>query len=93
VTATKSVQPEIPSEPPEGSIARAIDRAADARPIPGNNVRLLIDGPECYAAMFDIIARAKRWIHFENYIIRSDRIGWRFAEALAARARDGSRCG
>lgn len=71
------------------SVDRAIDRAADSRPIPGNNVRLLVDGPECYAAMFDIIARAKRRIHFENYIIRSDRIGWRFAEALAARAKEG----
>jgi cardiolipin synthase len=72
-----------------GTIDQAIDRAAGARPIPGNAVELLIDGPACYEAMLDIIAKAKRWIHFENYIIRSDQTGWRFAEALAARAREG----
>lgn len=52
---------------------------------------MLIDGPEAYPAMLDIIARATRWIHFENYIIRSDAAGWRFAEALMARAREGIR--
>lgn len=68
---------------------RAIDRAAAARPIPGNRVSLLQDGPEAYGAMLALIAQATRFIHFENYIIRDDRTGWRFAEALAARAREG----
>jgi cardiolipin synthase len=67
----------------------AINRAGGGRPIPGNRVRLLIDGPDAYTAMLDVIAGARRWIHFENYIIRSDEEGWRFAEALAARAREG----
>ena len=71
------------------SVASAINRAAGGRPIPGNQVRLLIDGPDTYAAMLDLIAGATRWIHFENYIIRSDAEGWRFGEALAARAREG----
>jgi cardiolipin synthase len=39
--------------------------------------------------MLEVIAGAKRWVHFENYIIRSDAAGWRFAELLAARAREG----
>jgi cardiolipin synthase len=71
------------------SVACAINRAAGGRPIPGNQVELLIDGPDTYSAMLDLIARASHWIHFENYIIRSDTEGWRFAEALAARAREG----
>lgn len=70
-------------------IRRAIDRAGAARPIPGNRVTLLQDGPDAYRAMLGLIAGAKRYIHFENYIIRDDVTGWRFAEALAARARDG----
>ena len=73
------------------SVASAVNRAAGGRPIPGNQVGLLIDGPEAYRAMLEVIAGATRWIHFENYIIRSDAVGWRFAEALAARARDGVR--
>ena len=40
----------------EQSVASAINRAAGGRPIPGNQVRLLIDGPEAYAAMLDVIA-------------------------------------
>jgi cardiolipin synthase len=76
---------------PSPTTTRALDRAAGSRPIPGNKVDLLIDGPEAYPAMLEVIARAERWVHFENYIIRSDATGWRFAEALAAKARAGVR--
>jgi cardiolipin synthase A/B len=82
MTATRSI-------PAEQSIACAINRAAGGRPVPGNEVHLLIDGPNTYRAMLDVIGQATRWVHFENYIIRSDEAGWRFAELLAARAREG----
>jgi cardiolipin synthase len=39
--------------------------------------------------MLELIAGAREWVHFENYIIRSDSAGWRFAELLARRAREG----
>jgi len=77
--------------PPSTTATRALDRAAGSPPIPGNAVQLLIDGPEAFPAMLEVIARAERWVHFENYIIRSDATGWRFAEALAAKARTGVR--
>jgi cardiolipin synthase A/B len=80
-----------PAAPVTGVLDKAIDRAAGSRPIPGNDVRLLIDGPAAYEVMLDIIATARQRIHFENYIFRSDPTGWRFAEALAARAREGVR--
>jgi cardiolipin synthase len=70
-------------------IRRAIDRAGAAKPIPGNRVALLQDGPEAYGAMLGIIAGAQKFIHFENYIIRDDDTGWRFARALAERAQAG----
>lgn len=70
-------------------IRRAIDRAGAAKPIPGNRVVLLQDGPEAYGAMLEIIASARKYIHFENYIIRDDETGWRFAKALAERAKAG----
>jgi cardiolipin synthase len=75
--------------PAEQSVACAVNRAAGGRPVPGNQVDLLIDGPETYQAMLEAIAQAKSWIHFENYIIRSDSAGWRFAELLVRRAREG----
>lgn len=71
------------------SVESAINRAAGGRPVPGNGARLLIDGPDAYAAMLDVIARAERWVHFENYIIRDDSAGRRFAEHLVERARAG----
>jgi cardiolipin synthase len=75
--------------PAEQSVTAAVNRAAGGRPIPGNRVDLLIDGPDCYRAMLEAIAQARQWVHFENYIIRSDTAGWRFAELLARRAREG----
>lgn len=71
------------------AVERALDRAAGDRPVPGNRVEPLFDGPATFRAMLDLIAGATRWIHFDNYIIRDDTTGRRFAEALAARARDG----
>jgi len=73
----------------EQTVASAINRAAGGRPIPGNQVDLLIDGPCAYDAMLDVITNASRWIHFENYIIRADAAGRRFADLLARRAREG----
>ena len=75
--------------PAEQSVTCAINRAAGGRPVPGNRVDVLIDGPDTYGAMLEAIAQARQWIHFENYIIRSDVAGWRFAELLARRAREG----
>ncbi len=70
-------------------VERAMDRAAGSRPIPGNRVTLLFDGPEVYPAMLDRIAAARRWVHLDNYIIRADATGMRFADALIERARAG----
>src|SRR5690349_17004077 len=73
----------------EQTVANAINRAAGGRPIPGNKVELLIDGPCAYDATIAAIAGATRWIQFEDYIVRADSAGKRFAELLARRAREG----
>lgn len=73
------------------AVDRALDRAGGARLIPGNRVTLMQDGPAVYDVMLRLIAEAREWIHFENYIIRDDSTGQRFATALAARARAGVR--
>jgi cardiolipin synthase len=72
-------------------VDRAVDRVAGGRPVPGNEVELLFDGPQVYPAMLARIAAAQHWIHLDNYIIRGDSTGQRFLEALVARARDGVR--
>ncbi|MBA2350980.1 MAG: cardiolipin synthase [Burkholderiales bacterium] len=51
----------------------------------GNEVKLLINGPATYGAMFDAIRKAKRTIHLETYTLADDEVGRRFAEALLER--------
>jgi cardiolipin synthase len=69
----------------------AFSRAAGAPLIGGNRVKLLKDARENYPAWLEAIKAAERYIHFESYIIHEDRAGWLFADALAAKARDGVR--
>jgi cardiolipin synthase len=70
-------------------IERALDRATGARAIPGNALRHVPDSARALDLMLERIGGARAWVHFENYIIRSDRTGRRFAAALAERARAG----
>ena len=78
-----------PVHAPESALERAFDRASGTSAVSGNAVALLFDGPEIYRAMHEMIAGARRRIHFENYIFRDDECGCGFADALIARARDG----
>ncbi|MDQ3388481.1 MAG: phospholipase D-like domain-containing protein [Gemmatimonadota bacterium] len=64
-------------------------RASDAPQIRGNRARLLMDGPAAFDAWIAAIEGAREWIHLENYIIRDDRTGRRFRDALTARASAG----
>jgi cardiolipin synthase len=68
---------------------QAISRAAGARRIEGNRVRLLRDAAENYPAWLDAIAGARRYVYFEAYIMRDDVSGRRFADALIEKASDG----
>lgn len=68
---------------------QALSRSAGAPLIGGNAVELLIDAQAHYDAWLDAIAKARRYVLLENYIIRDDRIGRSFLDALAERARAG----
>lgn len=54
-----------------------------------NKVQILKDGSEIFPEMLKAIREAEETIHLETYIFRSDRVGWRFAEALSEKAREG----
>ena len=71
--------------------SRALDRATGARPIPGNVVRHIAVSSDALDAMLEMIGNANRTVHFENYLIRDDATGRRFAMAWAERARAGVR--
>src|SRR5690606_15809224 len=68
---------------------RALRRTVEAPLTFGNAATLLVDGPAAFPAMLETIAGARRRVVFENYIIRDDDVGRRFAGALAERARSG----
>jgi cardiolipin synthase A/B len=91
-TTLQRERTERASMPPMRELAdQAFSRAAGAPLVEGNSVRLLIDARENYPAWLDAIGDAERHINFESYIIHEDSAGWRFADALVAKARDGVR--
>jgi len=72
-------------------LALAIERTASARAIAGNTLQHHADSPAAIDAMIALVASAREWVHFENYIIRDDRTGLRMAESLSEQARAGVR--
>lgn len=70
---------------------QAYARIAGGFPVSGNSARLLKDATENYPAWRQAIDEARRTIYIESYFIREDEIGGAFAEALAAKAREGVR--
>ncbi len=75
----------IPTRIPE----RALTRATGAKRVDGNALRLQFDGPDTFDAWIEAIDRAERYIHFENYILRDDRVGRVFRDALVKKAEEG----
>jgi cardiolipin synthase len=71
--------------------AQAFSRTAGAPLVRGNGIRLLKDAAENYPAWLEAIRSAQDIVHFENYIICDDDVGRQFAEALIAKAREGTR--
>lgn len=57
----------------------------------GNGLRLLIDGEETFRSLFEQIDRARSYILVNFFIVKHDRVGTKFKEALVAKAREGVR--
>jgi len=70
---------------------QAFSRTAGAPLVAGNTVRVLRDAEENYPAWEDAIRNARATVHLEMYIIHNDRVGRRFMDLLAAKARSGVR--
>jgi cardiolipin synthase len=72
-----------------GLTREALQRATGSPEIPGNSISLQFDGPVTFDAWLEAIAGAKRYIHFENYILRNDAVGRVFRDVLVEKARQG----
>ena len=68
---------------------QVFSRTAGAQLVRGNRVRILQDARENYPAWLEAIQEARRYVHFENYILHEDEVGERFARAFIAKAREG----
>jgi cardiolipin synthase A/B len=77
------------SAPQGARLDKALARTSDAPLREGNRLELLKNGPHTYDDWLAAIARARHWIHLDNYIFQNDTTGQRFAEALAAKAVEG----
>ncbi len=65
---------------------RRMDEVTGTRNVPGNRVRLLINGGQGFPAMLRGIENARTRISLASYILRMDRLGKRFVRALAEAA-------
>ncbi len=72
-----------------GDLDVALDRATGTRAVRGNAIRHLPDSAASIDEMVHLIKSAEHSIHLENYIIRDDRTGHRFADALEERLKSG----
>ena len=66
-----------------------LKRATGASRVEGNALRLQFDGPYTFDAWIEAIDRARKYVHFENYILRDDRVGRVFRDALVKKAKEG----
>ena len=67
----------------------AVRRYSSSPLTTGNQVKVLVDGPETYAALEASMRAARRYIDLETFIYGDDDIGQRFAALLAEKKREG----
>jgi cardiolipin synthase len=76
----------------DGAVRELVDavRRYSSEPLTtGNQVRVLVDGPETYAAIEASMRAARHSIDLETFIYGDDDIGRRFAALLAEKKREG----
>ena len=70
----------------------AVNEAVSGSPlIKGNRVRLLLDGPATFAAMFEAIENARHTVNMETFIFEDDEAGRRLADLLIRKRGEGVR--
>jgi cardiolipin synthase len=66
-----------------------VESVTDSPLTHGNKVTLLQDGKATYAAMFDIIRKARNHINMETFIFEDDEIGHQFTDLLLKKQAEG----
>jgi len=78
---------------PTGSVGHwswsEIERASGSPTICGNELRLQFEGTNTFAAWLEAIEGARKFVYFENYLLRDDEVGREFRDALIRKAKQG----
>ena len=82
---------EVMPEGPHAGFLEACRRLADLPLTRGNRVELLVNGESTFRSMFDAIDSARHYLLVLFFIVKGDRLGNRFKDALIAKARAGVR--
>lgn len=68
----------------------ALEYALTGRPlVGGNEVDLLLDGPQAHDAQLAAIAKARHHVHLITYIMTDDKLAHKYLEALVAKRKAG----
>ncbi|HEY7640463.1 MAG TPA: cardiolipin synthase [Steroidobacteraceae bacterium] len=70
-------------------LVEAVRRYSSTPLTTGNQVEVLVDGPQTYAAIEAAMRAAHRYIDLETFIYGDDEVGRRFAALLAQKHREG----
>lgn len=76
---------------PDDAFGRAAEALGGLPFTRGNDLTLLIDGEETFESIFEAISSAESYLLINFYIIKHDRVGQRFQQALINRAKAGVR--
>lgn len=74
---------------PEDAFGRAAEILGGLPFTRGNELELLIDGEETFRALFRAIASSQHYVLVNFFIVKNDRVGRRFKDALIAKAKEG----
>jgi cardiolipin synthase A/B len=72
-------------------VIRSLTRLGGMPFLPGNTVRTLVNGEATFAAIFEAIEAAQKYIIVQFFIVRADALGEMLKDALIAKAAEGVR--
>ena len=80
---------EYSAEPTTRDLVDAVRRYSSAPLTSGNQVSVLVDGPQTFSAIEAELRKARHHIHVETFIFGAEGIGKQFADILVQKRREG----
>jgi len=81
----------LPTQQLGARLVHSLTRLGGMPFLPGNAVRVLVNGTATFEAIFQAIDSARRYVIVQFFIVRDDALGEMFKDALIAKAQQGVR--